>query len=462
MLAESVSDRLLEAAQVERALAARGQTALLAQIAGWAPDARACIVGELAHVDLDEVFDAFDSFEAARGGKPDLRVIPEPAPVRAVCGSERKELGDRGLDALASGRVAALMVAGGQGTRLGFDGPKGALPIGPVSGQTLFGHHAGQIRAASACAGAGIPWLIMTSPATHAATRALFRQNACFGLPLSDVFFLCQRELPCLDLEGNLMVASAGRFARSPDGHGGVFECLAQDDVSDSLEDRGIRLLSYFQVDNPLLPVLDPVAIGSHLDAGVEWTVKVTPKERPDEKLGNCVGGDGPGRLRIVEYTELGEPERSQRLANGELRIGAGTIGAHVIDLGFVRRVAESGRALPLHLSQKSIPTASDPAPRSPNGHKLERFMFDALERARRAQALQVDRADEYAPIKNQTGEHSPETAQAALSARSRRWLDEAGIEVRPGPIEIDLAEWSGRSAREQHKGILVGEGVES
>ena len=491
VLAEPVTDRLMlapqarqarlaqHARQVEQALTAHGQTALLAQVSGWEPEARLRFFTDLAEVDLAGLTDAFRraSRAASRSRSDSPRALLEPAPVRTLDPRERELLRERGEAALRDGAVAALVVAGGQGTRLGLEGPKGALPIGPVSGRSLLAHHAAQIRGAAARSAAAIPWLVMTSPATDLPTRRIFERSQNFGLPSEDVIFLCQQELPCLDFEGNLMVESPGRLARSPDGHGGVFDVLARSGALEPLRQRGVRLLSYFQVDNPLLPVVDPVAIGCHLDAGVEWTLKVTRKERPDEKLGSCVRGDGARRLRIVEYTELGEPERSQQLPDGSLQIGAGAIGAHVLDLGFVRRLVEGGAALPLHLSPKGIPVwdpkrdATGPLPAAPNGFKLERFVFDALPWARSAQALEVDRADEYAPVKNPSGEHSPASARAALEARHRRWLAAADITVGTGAIEIDLARWPDaaalrgagiHSASEAGEGILLGKGAES
>ncbi len=477
VLTEPVSEKLFEVAQVEQCLMAHGQTALLTEIARWAPDARARVLAQLTAVDLDELLEA----DGRTGNGPPseaLRAVLEPAPVRLLDPADRVRLAERGQQALADGAIAALVVAGGMGTRLGLAGPKGALPIGPVSGRSLFSHFAAQLRGfASRAAGATIPWVVMTSPATDTQTQALFAANESFGLPAEDVFFVQQQQLPCLDLEGNLMVEAPGALAWSPDGHGGVFEALAQSGVLGALAERGVRVFSYFQVDNPLLPVVDPVAIGAHFDAQVEWTVKVITKERPDEKLGNCVQGDAPGRLRIIEYTELAEAERSQRGDDGALRIGSGAIGAHIIDLAFVRRMAMSARkVLPLHRSAKRIPRAGEPQPSAPNGYKLERFVFDALPHAQRAQALQVRRSDEYAPVKNRSGEHSPETARAALSARNRRWLSSEPGSVGPGPVEIDLAMWPEAAAlmgasearRPEanadgvYPGILVGEGVES
>jgi len=350
--------------------------------------------------------------------------------------------------------VAAIVVAGGVGTRLGLSGPKGALPIGPVSGRSLFAHHAAQIRGAARRDGGRIPWLVMTSHHTDTATRALFERDDSFGLPPEDVFFLCQRDLPALDFEGNLMVSDSGGLVLGPDGHGGLLGALRESALLPTLADRGVETLSYFQIDNPLLPVLDATAIGRHLAARAQWTAKVVAKQAPEEKLGAWVRRGETG-ARIVEYTELGPAEREARSADGSLRLGTGSIGAHLFDRAWLADTVAGRPELPIHLSPKQIPAVAalpgtgfplgpGAAPaNAPNGFRLERFVFDALPYAERAHALGVDRADEYAPVKNATGSHTPDDARRALSDRNRRWLARAGVAVDPrGTVDIDPAHW--------------------
>ena len=343
---------------------------------------------------------------------------------------------------LAAGRVAALVVAGGQGTRLGHGGPKGTLPLGPVSQRSLLGLQAQKLRGLQRRYGRPVPWLVMTSSATDLATRAFFSRQDHFGLDSSNVFFVVQRDAPCLDFEGHLMLAAPHCLAWNPDGHGGVVAALAESGVLEDLGGRGIETLFYYQVDNPLVRIGDPALVGLHSLRGAEVTSKVVAKQRPDERVGTL--GQRDGRLVVVEYTELTEPARSRRGADGELAFWAGAIGIHALEVKFLARVAERGDvALPYHLSAKRIPSvdaAGRPlAPAEPNGYKLERFVFDALPLARGAAAVEVKREEEYSPIKNTRGAESPDTARRALSSCVRGWFAEAGVEASgSAAIEVD------------------------
>ena len=369
-----------------------------------------------------------------------------PAPIEALPGrggspERRAAARERGDKLLRAGRVAVMVVAGGQGTRLGFEGPKGLFPLGPVSGRTLFQLHAEKLRGARRRAGVRIPWYVMTSPATDASTRGFFEEHACFGLPPDDVRFLCQSMVPALDFEGRLLLEAPDRIAESPNGHGGAFQALADSGALDDMERRGITTISYFQVDNPLIRLADPVFLGLHDLEGAEMSAKVVRKVDPFEKVGVVARVDD--RIGIVEYTEIDDEHRNLRDAEGELVYWAGSIAIHAIEVVFARSVAARADALlPYHASAKKIPCvdASGRAvsPTSPNGHKLERFLFDALPAAERVAVLEVERSEEYAPVKNAEGADSPASARAALEAQARGWLERAGIAV-PAAVALEV-----------------------
>jgi UDP-N-acetylglucosamine/UDP-N-acetylgalactosamine diphosphorylase len=346
---------------------------------------------------------------------------------------------------LAEGRVAALVLAGGQGTRLGHPGPKGAFPLGPVSGRTLFGLQAQRLRRLARRHGRPVPWYVMTSAATDAATRACFAREGCFGLDPADVIFFRQAEMPVLDPEGRLLLAAPDRIATAPDGHGGAIPALARTGALRDAEERGIEVLFSYQVDNPLARIGDPLLLGFHALRGAEMTSKVVRKRAPDERVGTLVQRDGS--LAVVEYTELREPHRSSRNDAGELAFWAGAIGIHALDRRFVARVAEAAEeALPYHLSPKRVTTIDARGerlvPAEHNAVKLERFVFDALPRAAMALAVEVRREEEYSPIKNAEGSESPASARRDLVACVRRWLEAAGIALPAEgvPIEVDHA----------------------
>lgn len=414
------------------------------------PAARAALLDQASRIDLAELRRVHEATRALAA--PSTRRL-EPAPIECLpehggSAERRSEAKARGEALLRAGRVAAMVVAGGQGTRLGFDGPKGLFPLGPVTGRTLFELQSQKIRGARRRWNAPIPWYVMTSPATDAATRAFFREQRHFGLPEADVFFLCQSMAPALDFEGRLLLEAPGRIAESPNGHGGSFQALADSGALDDMQRRGITTVSYYQVDNPLIRLLDPVFLGVHDAARAEMSAKVVRKLDPMEKVGVLARIDG--RIGIVEYTEIDDAHRFARDAAGELVYWAGSIAIHLLEVSFVRRIAaDAERHLPYHASAKKIPCTDANGrpfrPDAPNGHKLERFLFDALPCAARVSLLEVARGDEYAPVKNADGDDSPTTARDALDYVARAWLAVAGISVpQDAWIEVDHARLDG------------------
>src|SRR5262249_53870293 len=216
-----------------------------------------------------------------------------PIPVSRL-DPRNQEIQQQGVDALRCGNVAVLLVAGGQGSRLGFERPKGMFPIGPISQKTLFQIHAEKVLALGRRYGKAVPFLVMTSPATDAETKSFFEEHNYFGLAHKEVHFFCQGTMPALDMNtGRLLLDAPGRLFTSPNGHGGTLTALADSGLLDRLRERGIRQIFYFQVDNPLVKVADPRFLGHHLAASAEVSSKIVPKEGPTDKLGNMVLVDG-------------------------------------------------------------------------------------------------------------------------------------------------------------------------
>jgi UDP-N-acetylglucosamine/UDP-N-acetylgalactosamine diphosphorylase len=259
-------------------------------------------------------------------------------------------------------------------------------------------------------------------------------------LPPGDVRFVAQGTLPVLGLDGRILLERPDRVAEAPDGHGGVFAALQGSGALPELESRGIRHVFYHHVDNPLACVADPVYLGLHLERGAEMSCKVVEKRDPLEKVGFLCRR--AGRPAVLEYSEVPPELAAAREGSGRLRFWAGSIGIHVLDLAFVRRVAE-GPALPLHLARKPVATVDASGrrvePAEPNGHKLERFVFDALARAGSVAVMEIRREDEYSPLKNARGEASPETARRDLAAIYRRWIAAAGLEALEDGVAIEL-----------------------
>lgn len=344
-----------------------------------------------------------------------------------------------GEDLLRAGRVAALMVAGGQGTRLGFNGPKGAFPISPVKDKTLFQLFAEAIAGASRRYGKPVPWYIMTSPANDADTRNFFASHDRFGLASDQIVFFQQGVMPAFDRQGRILLDQPHRVALSPDGHGGSLLAMARAGVLADMARRGVEHISYFQVDNPLVNCIDPLFLGLHAESGSEMSSKTLPKADDLERVGNFVMADG--KLTVVEYSDFPEALARARNADGTRRFDAANIAVHALTRSFVERLtADASRfALPWHRAEKKVPfvdlqSGKRVEPASPNAVKLEAFVFDALPLASKTLLMETAREEEFSPVKNAEGVDSAATARRDMSRRAARWLTAAGVSIAHGP----------------------------
>ncbi len=357
---------------------------------------------------------------------------PIPLPTTAEERTEQLSAAGMGEEVIRSGQVAALVVAGGQGTRLNYGFPKGTYPATPVTGTSLLELHARKLLAAGRRYGVAVPWYVMTSRATHATTWRFFRDQDWFGLGQGALCFIEQDSLPAVGLDGRLLLTAKGRLAFSPNGHGGVFRALCRSGALDDMSRRGVQFISYFQVDNPLAKPVDPVFLGHHILRGSDFSSKAVPKHNAEEKLGVfCRVG---GRLRVVEYSDLPSALSHAVGPDGTLTFAAGNIAVHALGVSFARRVAEQAAALPYHRALKRVPCLDEHGvlqqPKEPNAVKFEMFVFDALEYASNPLVMTVERAEEFAPIKQQRGSDSPATARQAQTDLFGRWLEQAGVAV--------------------------------
>jgi len=361
----------------------------------------------------------------------------EPARVRHLPLTERQEKFERrvvelGRHTLESDRVAALTVAGGQGTRLGYDHPKGMYPISPIKRKSLFRMFAEQILAARRRYGCGMPWLVMTSHANDEETREYFREEDFFGLGEETVHFFVQKTNPILDADGRLVRAERDELLVGPDGHGGVFAALAAGGVLEALREGGWDLISYWQVDNPLVTVADPRFLGHHVNMSADFSCKVVAKRDPEEGLGLAVRK--AGRPAVIEYIDVPEKVAGERLPNGKLRYRFGSIAIHIMDVPFAERIAALDSPVPWHIAEKTYEIVDDSGEKTvspPKGcRKFERFVFEALPYAQECAFVEVRRDTEFAPVKNAEGEDSAETAQHLMQRMWVEWLQKAGADV--------------------------------
>ncbi len=349
----------------------------------------------------------------------------------------------RGEELLARGQLGVALVAGGQGTRLGFDKPKGMFPIGPVSGRTLFEILAAKVAAIAQRYAVRVPLYLMTSPATHADTLAYFADHDNLGLPSEDLHIFCQGTMPAVDMStGKLLMADAGQLATSPDGHGGMLAAIARSGLLDDMSRRGLTQLFYLQVDNPLTPIGDAELLGHHLQAGSQMTTLAVAKQRPLERVGNVVSVDG--QVRIIEYSDLPDEEAQRLTDGGALALWAGNTAIHLFEVDFLRRMSVADHALPFHVARKKVPYFTVDGvvaePEAPNAVKFERFIFDLLPHAARALVIEAAAEEVFAPVKNASGEprDTPETVRQQMIALYTTWLAQAGVEVAAGtPVEI-------------------------
>ncbi len=338
-----------------------------------------------------------------------------------------------GQELLADNRVAAVLVAGGQGTRLGFDGPKGDFPFAPITGRTLFAHHAAKIAAVRRRYGCELPWYIMTSPQNDVATQALFAQNGWFDLPQDSIQIFVQGTMPAVERKtGRILLDAPDRVALSPDGHGGLFPALRRHGLLEDMRARGVTTMFTFQVDNPLARVARPEFLGHHASGHAEMSSIVVRKRDPAERVG--IVARSQGKTVLVEYSDLPDELAQARDAGGDLRFWAGSIAEHAIELTLAERVTEDGANLPFRRALKRVPhidgQGRQVTPEAPNAVKFESFIFDALPLAQCVMSVEVVRGEEFSPIKNADGEDSPSTARKDLNREYGRWLERAGVAV--------------------------------
>ena len=425
-------------AAVNDRLQAHGQEHLLRFYPQLDPMRQKALLDQLDTLDFDVLNDAINQYvlKAPRykveGDIQPAHTVPS-APTDSAAAEEREAGRKRGEELIAAGKTAAFVVAGGQGTRLGYDGPKGCLESTPVVKKPLFRLFAEQIMAASKRHRVRIPWYIMTSAANDVATKAHFRQNDHWGMNPKDVFFLTQDMMPAIGMDGKLLLGAKGSLAMSPNGHGGSLLALRKSGALEDMQKRGVELLSYFQVDNPLVRCIDPVFLGLHELRKAEMSAKALPKRDPMEKLGNfCMVN---GKVTVIEYSDMPQELATACGPDGRLKFGSGSIAIHVFNRSFIERLTVGGKcALPWHRAEKAVPYVNEAGelvkPDKPNAIKLEMFVFDALPLASNTLLLETLRNEEFSPIKNASGADSLATSLYDQVRRWASWLEKAGIKV--------------------------------
>lgn len=349
-----------------------------------------------------------------------------------------------GEKALREGKVAAVLVAGGQGTRLGFEGPKGMYPVTPVRKKCLFQLHAEKLISLGKKFDVQIPWYIMTSLTNEIQTIQFFSDNDYFGYQKENIFFFVQEMIPAIDRNGKLILDHNDHIFMNPNGHGGSIKALFKSGALADMKKRGVDHIFYFQVDNVLTRICDPAYIGYHILGKSEMSCKVVRKKYAEEKIGILCKIDEI--LHLIEYSDLDKANMYATNPDGLLKFWAGNIATHIFNRTFLERENEGGFKLPYHIAEKSISYVNDEGkiiqPTKKNGIKFETFVFDALTDARQTVCLEIEREKEFSPLKNKEGENSPETVHKDLVELYAGWFEEAGQQVKrdsEGMSRIDI-----------------------
>lgn len=349
-----------------------------------------------------------------------------------------------GEHCLSEGRVGVVLVAGGMGSRLGFEHPKGMLPVGAVSEHSLLQIFFERIVALKRRYGVSIPLYLMTSDSTHDETREFLNEHDWFGLDPDDVRLFRQGTLPTIDAKTRrLLLDGPGKLTSCPDGHGGLLDAARKNGCFDDMARRGLDVLFYGQMDNPLLLIGDAELIGQHLLAHADITTQVVRRASANEKVGMFVARGA--KNWVLEYSELPKEVATATDDDGSPLFWAGNTGVHLFRVSFLKRIASRPNALPVHPCRKKVEHLGTNGqrliPDDPNAIKFERFIFDLMHHTNHSVLVECDRALAFAPIKNPQSmlTDTLATARAAMVKLHSRWLREAGTEITPG-VEVEIS----------------------
>ena len=357
------------------------------------------LLKQIENLDFELIKNLYDNREK--------EISMENSDIKPIDYLDKYKLGDKlkyyeeiGARAIKEGKLAAVTMAGGQGTRLGHNGPKGTFDIGLDSHKSLF-----ELLS--------VPWFIMTSEENHKETVEFFRSHSFFGYDENKtIFFFKQGKLPMVDTEGKILIGEDGLIRQAADGHGGVYCALLKDGMIDKMKQMGIEWIYIGGVDNCLAKIVDPVFLGIAIDKGVIGASKSVVKANPKEKAG--VFCKKNGRPSIIEYTEISDEMAEATDENGELLYGEANILCHVFKIEAIEKMAEE--PLPYHSAFKKATyidqNGNKVVPNSPNAYKFEAFLFDAFGELDDMAVVRVKREEEFAPVKNAEGVDSPETAR--------------------------------------------------
>lgn len=368
------------------------------------------LLNQIENIDFELMNSLYNSTKKSNN-QDDAKIEPIEYMDKYKLNELYKEYEEIGKKAIKAGKLAAVTMAGGQGTRLGHNGPKGTFDIGLDSHKSLFELLCDTLKEASKKYEVQIPWFIMTSEENNDQTIEFFKKNKYFGYE-KNIYFFKQGQLPMLDTEGKILLGEDGLVKLASDGHGGVYESLVKNGMIEKMKELGVEWIFIGGIDNCLVKMVDPVLMGMAISKNVQAAVKSVVKANPHEKVGVfCKKNGKPG---VVEYTEISEEMAESTDENGELLFGESHILCNLFSLNSVERMGSN--PLPYHVAYKKATyidkDGNKVVPDGPNAYKFEAFLFDAFGELDNMAVLRVKREEEFAPVKNATGVDSPETAK--------------------------------------------------
>ena len=403
--------------KIQEQLRANGQEQLLQWYGELTEEQKQHLLEDIAKIDYSVIREAMKPVGAPAG------VISQaPVMTRPMILKNQEEYRTKGLAALKRGEVAAVLLAGGQGSRLGFDHPKGCLNVGLTRELYLFQILLANLQDTVNLTGTYMHMYIMTSELNYQETVDFFEEHAYFGYPQSYIHFFVQDMAPSLDHEGRILLERKDHISMTPNGNGGWFSSLRRQGLLEQIKQNGIQWLNVFSVDNVLQRIGDPVFLGAVLSEQALAGAKVIAKVNPEEKVGAICLRDG--RPSVVEYSELTEEMRNERDASGAYKYYYGVTLNYLFNVEATEQRAM--HRMPVHRANKKIACLNAQGetvlPAEPNGYKLETFIFDILEFFDKVTAFEVEREKEFAPIKNRTGADSLDTARELLRKNRPEW----------------------------------------
>lgn len=372
------------------------------------------LLKEIKGINFELVTNLYDSTKKEKKNTKD-EITPIDYLDKFKLGDKYKYYENIGKKAIKEGELAVVTMAGGQGTRLGHNGPKGTYDIGLDSHKSLFELLSDGIKEEAKKYGVTIPWFIMTSRENNKATIEFFEKHKYFGYQKDkNIFFFIQGELPMMDTEGKILIGEDGLIKLAADGHGGIYESLVKTGMTKKMKELGVKWIFIGGVDNCLVKMVDPVLMGVAIDQQVTVACKSVVKANPQEKVG--VFCKRNGKPNVIEYTEITEDMAEARDKDGELLYGESHILCNLFSVDAVERMGAN--PLPYHVTFKKAKYIDKDGnliePDSPNAYKFEAFLFDAFGEVDEMAVLRVKREEEFAPVKNAdtAGVDCPKTAR--------------------------------------------------